>query len=61
MELKAVGKTMDDEMLRIKFMAPLPRECRRFMGMNEPVDIDDAYTQARGWARAEQFGQGDFS
>ena len=56
-----MGKTMDDEMLRIKFMAPLPRECRRFMGMNEPVDIDDAYTQARGWARAEQFGQGDFS
>ena len=61
LELEAVGKHLDDEMLRIKFIAPLPRDCRRFMGMDEPVDIEEAYTKAKGWARAEQFGKGDFS
>ena len=48
LELRAVGKRLDDEMLRVKFITPLPRDCRRHMGINEPIDIDDAFQQARG-------------
>ncbi len=39
LELQAVGKRVDDEMLRVKFMTPLPADCRKFLGMDEPVDI----------------------
>ncbi len=53
LELRAAGKQVDDEMLRVKFIAPLPRDCRRFMGMDEPLDIEDAFVKAKGWARAE--------
>ena len=53
LELRAAGKQVDDEMLRVKFIAPLPRDCRRFMGMDEPLDIEDAFAKAKGWARAE--------
>ena len=61
LELQAVGKHVDDEMLRVKFMAPLPADCRKFLGMDEPSSIGEAFQKAKNWARAEQFGKGDFS
>ena len=39
LELQAVGLTVEDEMLRVKFMAPLPADCRKFLGMMSPLTL----------------------
>lgn len=62
LELRAVGKfPSDEEGLVLKFMEPLPREGRKYLGMRDPSDVKDAIQAAVEWARLEDIGDGDFS